>query len=341
MSTAHATIFKEEIDNTVRKLLKYRSPDRFIFNIVTDTHLFPDDRQSMARFEHSIENLCAVSAAVRPNCIFHLGDMLWWNPQVDNPTYWNEERTAGTLNYARSEFLSCNKNTFFVPGNHDGAGASEPNPSVWSRQMVDLHKSSVTHHSGVGYYFVDFKEYKLRAVILMSCFKTPDGVHYGYFKDQLLWLCREALQVPKGYQILLFAHMTPVGPTVGRFHNADLFCELMTAFSTRTVFRSADFSHDFKNAEGSVSAMFVGHGHVDWSEKFSCLPCRVIETACNLLHVPQFGKWPIPENGEPRPRAYGTVTEDLWDTAVLNMKTGQLDIVRFGSGADRHFNIFN
>ena len=60
---------------------------------------------------------------------FCLGDLLV-NMAALPGSYWTEERAAWAQDRLRSDFLACNKNSFFVAGNHDGAGAISASPKI-------------------------------------------------------------------------------------------------------------------------------------------------------------------------------------------------------------------
>jgi hypothetical protein len=47
----------------------------------------------------------------------------------------------------------------------------------------------------------------------------------------------------------------------------------------------------------------------------------------------------MPKGSSAPDRAYGTVTEDLWDAVVFNPGAHTIDLIRFGAGEDRHVDL--
>jgi hypothetical protein len=58
-----------------------------------------------------------------------------------------------------------------------------------------------------------------------------------------------------------------------------------------------------------------------------------------MVHVPKAGSWRLPEGCTVPPRQRDTVTEALWDVVVYNPRKETLDLIRFGSGDDRHIDL--
>lgn len=328
--------FVEEVKDTAQKVAALGEGFRFV--VLTDSHLDPQIPQWLARQRESYENIGALCRQVQVDAIFHLGDILYANKLYDAEIFWTDENVDKWLAFTRQQLCAANENAFFVAGNHDERAVEEPNRAKYYRRMVAPQRQRITGIvENEPYYYVDFPEKKVRCICLMSSFREKGEKYYGFCPEQSRWLAREALLAPDGWQILLFSHIYP-GPIsrwYGTKENNDTFVRLLTAFQNKTTFVSPELSADFGNAgTARLAALFVGHSHADWVEQPGKIPCPVVMIGCNHVHMPtDEPDWPIPDGSTVARRAYGTVTQDLWDVAVLGEK--QLHTVRFGAGDDR------
>lgn len=331
--------FKQEVELTAQTINELKQEGCFVFTLLADSHLNPTLDTSVSKFDHTLENLAAVHQRADIDALFHLGDLVFTGVALPKE-YWLPERTLAVETKVREAILACNPNSFFVAGNHDGAGAQPAEEAYWYEEMVRFHGDRVCSVPGKGYYFVDFPEYRVRAICLMDTLRQEDKNLAGYLPDQLNWLANEALDIPENYKVLLFAHVALHGG-MQRLNlvNLEELKGLLTAFQNRTVYRGEVVQADFTNRKnGEISALFGGHHHVQWSGYPDGLPFRVVETPCNMFHMPHHSASWIPEGTlvgyVPADRERGTVTEDLWDTVVFDTKNNCLHMVRFGSGED-------
>ena len=341
--------FESEVKDTVQKLNQLKEEGCFCFNVVTDSHVSPTNPQWVARQWHTFQNIKAVNQGAEVDAIFHLGDIFGCVDCITDGfalKFWNEENTKEWFGIFKRELTAANQNAFFVAGNHDNLKAGEPTRSIWSREMVEPIKDKISgYKEGEMYYYVDFPESSVRAICLMSNSREGEqGEHknYGIYPEQVEWLVNDALKAPNGWSILLFSHIYPAndGISSARQDNVEEFAGLLKAFQNKEKFESEIFSGDFRNhRDAKIVAMFVGHGHVDWLHGPDKLPFWVVETGSNHVHVPERSDWNMPDDAVVPPREYDTVTEDLWDAVIYNPKKKTIDVIRFGSGNDRHIDL--
>lgn len=339
--------FSAEVKDTVEKLKALREDGCFCFNVIADSHIAPTNPQWFGRQMHTFENVKAVNEGAPMDAIFHLGDVLGC---VDGFTenfavkYWNEENVKEWFGIFKKEMTAANPNSYFVAGNHDNLKAGEPNRAEWYREMVEFQRDKITGLvPDEPYFYVDFEASKVRAICMMSNYREGEHKNYGIYPKQVEWMVNDALKAPDGWSILLFSHIYPVNAGVDSAtqDNTEEFAGLMRAFQNKEKFESEVFSGDFTRGYGDakIAAMFVGHGHVDWLSPPDALPFYVVETGSNHVHVPDRSNWRMPDDAVVPPREYDTVTEDLWDAVVYNPKKGSIDVIRFGSGEDRHIEL--
>lgn len=338
--------FKAEIKDTVQKLNALKEDGCFCFNVITDSHVSPTNLQWLGRQQHTFENVKAVNNAAKVDAIFHLGDMLGCVDCITEnfaAKYWTEENVKEWFGIFKKELTDANPRSYFVAGNHDNLKAGEPNRENWYKEMVEPFKNKISgYQKGEPYFYVDFPESRVRAICLMSNYREGNHKNYGIYPKQVEWLVENALNVPNEWSILLFSHIYPANIGVGSAiqDNTEEFAGLLTAFQNKEKFESEVFSGDFRNSgNAKIVAMFVGHGHVDWVHAPDILPFWVVETGSNHVHVPERSSWDMPDDAVVPPREYNTVTEDLWDAVVYNPKKKTIDVIRFGSGEDKHIDL--
>ncbi len=328
--------FHEELEKTASSIEAFKQDGCFAFTLLADDHLNTTREDEIEKHRHTLENIRALHERTDIDAIFYLGDMTYVNSKLHGD-YWTQERFDAVQNNLKDSLLSSNPDTYFVAGNHDAPGSVPAEPKQWYEKMVAFHGDRVSGVLNKGYFYVDFPDYQLRAICLMDT-RTENGNRFaGYDSEQLCWLCDSALQAPKDYAVLLFAHITlSENEETAALENLQEFVGLMKAYQNKSTYSGAVVHADFTNREsGDVLAMFGGHDHVQWSGYGYGLPFRLVETPCSLIHLPHTEKsWKCPEGFVPVDRERKTLSEDLWDTAVLDIKNKRLHMIRFGAGED-------
>lgn len=331
--------FEQELRKTVETINRLNEEHCLTFPILADVHIHPEQPEFMLRYEHTIENMREVNRQCRIDAQFYLGDMLTKTGKLPG-SYWTEERKNWALELLRTDLLACNENTFFVAGNHDGAGAIPAKREDWYRQMIDPEK--VCGVKDQGYFYVDFPRHKVRAVCLMDTQQVAGEEYEGYMPDQLQWLADTALQIPPDYRVLMFVHVTLCGDYRRQSQdNADDLIGIFRAFQNREKYEgtvvSADFTH---RNDGKICALFGGHDHVQWAGYACGVPFLQIETPSNMLHHAQDSKgWRLPEGFVPVRRKMCQETEVLFDTVIFDTKKDLIHVVRFGCGEDMTYKL--
>ncbi len=333
--------FEDELIKTVKSINKLVNDNCFVFSLLSDVHIHPEKEEGMKRFYRTIENIKAVHNQCNIDAIFYLGD-LELVTSVMHGSYWTEDIMNRELNNLKKSLLSCNENTYFVAGNHDGISARPSNPKNWYDKMIDKEKvQSVTNQ---GYFYVDFPKKKVRSVCLMdSHLESPEKTaFYGYSTEQLQWLSSVALDIPEDYNVLIFAHITlhSQDRLDTQINSSDLI-GIFNAFQNKEKYESDIVCADFTNRNnGNICAFFGGHDHVQWAGKTCDIPFLQIETPSNLIHLPQHESgWDLPEGFVPVERRMYDLSEDLWNTVIFDTEKKTVYVVRFGAGEDAEYKI--
>ena len=184
----------------------------FNFAYVTGTHL-SDEGKSVAK------EISFADKDAKFNCIIHGGNALNGN----NP----EKISVKLLGMEYERFIGAVENKILLPvqGETDGwrnerfKGQLAVNiltDKVWDEDIsfTDSYKG-LKRKGDSPYYYMDFKNAKVRFIILCSYFYEYDEKYElfekfkGFKAKQLKWLIDDALNLPKGYTAVIFSHSVP------------------------------------------------------------------------------------------------------------------------------------
>ena len=317
--------FDSEISNTADTLTEKRKEADLVFAVVADSHL--DDFE-----EDTLSNIRAVDRSVKFDFIIHLGDFL--NGSLSR-------RYAGRILAEEMErYRMATENGVFYPvqGNHDGFCQIEADKQVsdmaldedWYEATEFIHKYANVKRKGIKpYFYVDYPAQKVRLVILCSFSYewTEEGAYrklYQMDSEEIEWLKEEALVLESDWTVMLFSHDGPL-----QLYEETKYDEEPWKGNSKELFQTV---MDSKERCGyTVAAWFVGHWHGELCRTIQGIPFVLVGS--QTCYVPQL--WNMPEAGHFEKRERGTVTQDLWDGAVLNCRKRELYLCRFGAGKDR------
>ena len=298
----------KETARVIRTVQERRTDGCLVFTLLADTHYVVN-----GNWETCAATIEAVNQAVRPDGIIHLGDL-----------------TDGILDkricqkYSRrviDRILGWGIPFYMTIGNHD-ANYFRNNPFVLSEeeQYVYYLKDIVSGETQEKrlWYQADFPEASLRFLFLHS-YDNGEALRYGFSDEELEWVEKELAELPTAYRLLLFSHDAP------------LACLDYWAAEIRNGEKLAAMLDDWNMAhENRIVAFIHGHTHADYIYRARTFP--IVSVGCAKLEYFEEMK---PEGATAPVRVEGEVSQELWDTLLINPKTGQLDFVRFGAGVDR------
>lgn len=172
------------------------------------------------------------------------------------------------------------------------------------------------------YWYIDNVQQKIRYITLNSFKHSGDtvssGWEYGYDADQIAWFTNEALNVPNGYDVIVFAHW---------------FRNKQGGYTGYTDIESAIASFNADTSDhGRVICIFQGHAH--WDAVFhtsSGVP--VITTTCDKYDISN-----EPDISE-EVRTLGTINEQAFEVCVLNREAKTITCVRIGALAQNNIDV--
>lgn len=305
--------FKKEIVQTVETIQQKRNNDTLVFVVLTDTHYTVNGTWS-----DTVQNIYEVHKQVAFDSIMHLGDL------TDGMV-----AASITRDYAKrmiDDLQSTNVPVHIVLGNHD-ANYFAGNPDVMTieEQIHVYQQCSVEYksHETLPYYYTDYTKQGVRCIFLSS-YDNNEKLRYGFEQAQVIWVNETLECTPRNYKILIFSHDAPLA-------RLDYWSEeIRNGEALMTVLE------EHHKKWHNILAYMHGHTHADYIYTARCFP--IVSIGCAKCEDMQEKK---PEGAVTRPRKLGTVTQELWDTIIVNPRTETIDFIRFGAGNDRYINSIN
>lgn len=300
-------VFEDEVKDTIFQIQARSTSKALLFALLTDSHVTDDSRENW--FKQTVSNLKKVNSAVSFDGVIHLGDLIDGYLDKDTILDYTSNSIEQLLNVGA-------KQTFFVEGNHDGfyTGSDGYHARFTDAEMYGFfhryNEVEVVRDSNPSNYYVDYKNHKLRMIILDSCY---DGS--GFSTATVTWLTNVLSGAESDYKFVIFSHV-PTRPELN--YNASIPIE-----------NHAEVENLLKSYGTRVLGYFHGHTHMDNVSYVNGFP--EIAIACNQCLKDSFN---ITGATSPN-RAEGTVTQDLWDAVLILPYEQKFELVRFGAGENR------
>lgn len=331
--------FEQEIVETIASIRQEDNPHTMKLCLLTDTHYTIN-----GTWEDTVRNIRSVAESIKYDATVHLGDF------TDGML--SKRLTRKYVENMIRDLESCGAPLYIVPGNHDSnyfgnrqnafsneemrrlyrlrgeAGRasvnmmSEKNPvqGLWSSPLRPNECSGQDvneEYTGLDY-FVDVPEFSLR-MIFLSSFEDMAQIRYGYTDGQLQWLKEVLRASDPSTKFLIFSHDAPLAKLdYWSFHirNGEKLLDILEECNATEQYQIVGF--------------FYGHTHADYVFDECSFP--VISTGCAKLEYFTEKK---PQGAVAWPREADTVTQDLWDSVLVDFDRQRLKLVRFGAGVDR------
>lgn len=298
-------VFGQEITDTVRDIRKLEKPGRMKLCLLADTHATIN-----GTWKDTADNIRRVASEIDYDAIIHLGDL-----------------TDGMLAKHLTEYYvqdilkdldECGVPVYITPGNHDTNYFRNNGNIYTNEEMKRIYRLPVSEENGGADYFVDNPEYAVR-MIFLSSFDSSEPLRYGYHESQLMWLERVLADAPCGTRFLVFSHDAPLAKLdywSVYIRNGEALLDLLEKYN-----RKEDYQ---------VIAFFYGHTHADYIFEECSFP--LISIGCAKLEYFTDKK---PTGAVTWKRKADDVTQDLWDSLVIDFEKQALSLIRFGAGKDR------
>ncbi len=300
--------FADEIRDTATKVLRCKK-NSLTLGVIADTHYVVG-----GTWEDTARNIGAVHRQAGFDGIVHLGDLT--DGMVAKEL---------TKQYAERILRDLRQNhipVYVVQGNHDSNYFSGNQEPMDDEEQYELYQSfnrvRVSGEAGKLWYYKDFSELKLRLLFLLS-FDYREKVRYGLPEEELDWVSETLAQLPEGYKVVVFAHVPPL-PQIHYWSD-----QIRNGEELIRLLEEHHLSHN-----RNIMAYVHGHNHCDQIYREREFP--IISVGCSKCEYFVDKK---PEGAYTPERRLGCVSQELWDTMVINTKENKIDFIRFGAGEDR------
>ena len=297
--------FEQEIAETAASIRREDSPHTMKLCLLTDTHYTVN-----GTWEDTLHNIRCMTAHIRYDAIVHMGDL------TDGML--PKRLTRKYVENMICDLEDCGVPLYIVPGNHDSNYFRNRRNAFSIEEMKRLYRLYGNEHDTGLDYFIDVPEFSLR-MIFLSSFDDAAPIRYGYTERQLRWLEDVLMSSVPGTKFLVFSHDAPLAKLdYWSFHvrNGEALLDILEKYNA---------SEDYQ-----IAGFFYGHTHADHIFEECSFP--VISTGCAKLEYFTDKK---PQGAFAWPREADTVTQDLWDSVLIDFERQRLKLIRFGAGIDR------
>lgn len=297
----------------------------YVIAFLTDTH-YPVGNN----WKSTAQTLKRVNELVPFDAIIHGGDIVHGNVEAS--------LTKRDLRKLRDDLLGISDNLFMLSGNHDDNLIYYNNNNsgfITRGERYSIYGRFSDSDGRLGTYtclYYDVPDMGLRVILLDSMLDdsvyTGGGASWGFTNEVVSWVSNVALDTNN--QVVFFSHV----PCTAEF-------DFGTSSGGASVYNGDAIKaaiNAFVQNGGTVVGFFHGHTHWDNIAKASDADFYEVCTGTARYDTKTSADWDYVAQGATIPaRAFGTVTQELWDTIVIQPDARTVKMIRFGAGSDRQF----
>ena len=299
---------QREIRQCVDTVQTYRSGSSLVFTLLADTHMTVN-----GTWKDTAATMKAVDDEVHPDAIIHLGDL--------TDGILSREYCRHYADIAWQDMKSICPKVYMTVGNHD-TNYFRGNPDLLTEEEIyDYYLTDVEaggKERGRLWYYDDYEDRKLRLYFLHS-YDFHEPLRYGFPAEEIEWLMQSLHTLPEEYRVIVFSHEAPIARLdywASEVRNGEKLLEELEAWHSAHGRRIMAFIH--------------GHTHADYVYEERAFP--IVSIGCSKCEYFTDKK---PEGAVTYRRVRHTVTQELWDTLIVDTAENTLRFVRFGAGPDR------
>lgn len=313
--------YVEEIAKTKASIMELTDEPCLVFPMISDIHYLSVTSEVPDLISTSIDNMLELQKSMLFDFLVCLGDVCVGDKAKNT--------TQSEIRYVWDQLKRSKLPIYACVGNHDDNRYETDktqlldNNMLFNLMMRDAGQVmyDMSLMNGTNFY-KDFPHLKIRLVFVNS---NEIGGANVVFADQTASWFEYAMNTE--YDTYVFSHGSPVN------------------------FSRAEDSTTPKNGDKMVSIMrnspnfkmfFHGHNHYDceFTAPFNDTnnPILAFSQMCNKCQNKEVSDASPAAAVRPL-RTPGTVTEDCFDIVVIRPKSGKVNLVRFGAGVDREFNV--
>lgn len=299
---------QREIRQCIDTVQRYRCGSPLVFTLLADTHMTVN-----GTWKDTAATMKAVDEAVCPDAVIHLGDL--------TDGILSKEYCRYYADIVLSDMKSICPKVYMTIGNHD-TNYFRGNPDLLTEEEIYDYYLADIEATGKRekqlWYYDDYEDRKLRLYFLHS-YDFHEQVRYGYPMEEIEWLMQSLHALPDAYRVIVFSHEAPIA-------RLDYW-----AAEVRNGEKLLEELEEWHIAHGRrIMAFIHGHTHADYVYEEKAFPIIAIGSSkCEYFTDKK------PEGAVAYRRVRHTVTQELWDTLIVDTEENTLRFVRFGAGPDR------
>lgn len=299
---------QREIRQCIDTIQKYRNGSSLVFTLLADSHMTVN-----GTWKETAATLRKVNDVVHSDAIIHLGDL--------GDGTLSREYCKYYADIVLKDMKEVNPKVYMAVGNHDtnyfrGNLDLLTKDEIYNYYLADI-KAAGKREKQLWYYD-DYENQKLRLYFLHS-YDFHEQPKYGYSMEEIEWLVKTLCTLPDDYRVIIFSHEAPIARLdywASEVRNGEKLLEELERWHC---------AHDKR-----IMAFIHGHTHADYIFEERVFP--IISIGCSKCEYFTDKK---PEGSVTYRRVRHTVTQELWDTLIVDTEENTLRFVRFGAGLDR------
>ena len=309
--------YLEEIAKTKESLYSIMNEPCIVFPLITDIHYLATTSMRPELIDVTINNMIELAKDIRFDCLIAMGDLTQGNKAMSE--------TEAEVRHVNDQFRRLNVPLYSCVGNHDTniyykIGDTYQKDHVFT--LGQLYYLYVRYIYGVTYdmtssgtnYYKDFPEFNTRFVFLNS----NEGDDYGYTDETLAWF-RQVMD--SGRETYVFSHRKC--SVTSEYHNDAAMAEVI---KNSENFRMYFYGHVHYDCEFATPFVHESTPYLAFAQNaHKCYNHELKDTAPAGAVIPT--------------RTVDTVDEDCFDIVVIRPNSQKVNLVRFGAGLDREFNL--
>lgn len=315
---------KEEIERTVKKVTgileekKNHNDKLLLLTLMADTHhtindIWKDTFTTVHEVMQGVgksQNIKAYDGTV------HLGDLADGILSKKYCKYFSGQ--------VMKDIRSLGVPYYLTIGNHDTNYFYNNKEQLSKQEQYEYYIDDI-ETSGKSknqlWYYVDYEKAGLRGIFLQS-FDAEESIRYGFCEEEITWLEHILEDMQNNYKVVVFSHDAPAARLdywASEIRNGEKLLGVLEKWH--------------KEHGNRVMAYLHGHTHADYCYTERAFP--IMSIGCSKC---EFFRDKKPEGSIAFPRIPDEVTQELWDTMLIDTEENTIDFVRFGAGIDRRIN---
>lgn len=299
---------QREIRQCIDTVQNFRNEGSLVFTLLADSHVTVN-----GTWEDTAATMRKVDDAVHPDAIIHLGDL--------SDGILSKEYCRHYADIVLNDMKSIHPKVYMAVGNHD-TNYFRGNPDLLTEgEIYDYYLADIEAEGKKErqlWYYDDYESQKLRLYFLHS-YDFHEELRYGYSMEEIGWLMESLHTLPDDYRVIVCSHEAPIARLdywASEVRNGERLLEELEGWH---------IAHNRR-----IMAFIHGHTHADYIYEERVFP--VISIGCSKCEYFTDKK---PEGAVTYRRVRHTVTQELWDTLIVDTKENTLRFIRFGAGPDR------